>query len=72
MSTNGMDSWAVDLADVGAIYPMQGTEFILFILGLVFWIWWHVAQFRLEAKEVQHEVDQEGWLEKTEASIKRY
>ena len=26
MSTNGMTSWAVDLKDVGAIYPFQGTE----------------------------------------------
>ena len=24
MSTNGMTSWAVDLKDVGAIYPFQG------------------------------------------------
>ena len=26
MSTNGMTSWAVDLKDVGAIYPFQGWE----------------------------------------------
>ena len=24
MSTNGMTSWAVDLKDVGAIYPFPG------------------------------------------------
>ena len=33
MSTNGMESWAVDLKDVSAIYPFQGTEVILVILG---------------------------------------
>jgi hypothetical protein len=26
MSTIGYSSWAVDLADVGAIYPFQGYE----------------------------------------------
>ena len=34
MSTNGMESWAVDLKDVGAIYPFQGTEVLLVIIGL--------------------------------------
>ena len=27
MSTNGMTSWAVDLSNVGAIYPFQGAKF---------------------------------------------
>ena len=26
MSTNGLTSWAVDLKDIGAIYPFQGWE----------------------------------------------
>ena len=33
MSTNGMTSWAVDLKDVGAIYPFQGSETLLVIIG---------------------------------------
>ena len=33
MSTNGMTSWAVDLKDVGAIYPFQGWEVVMVILG---------------------------------------
>ena len=36
MSTNGMTSWAVDLKDIGAIYPFQGTEVLLVIVGLAF------------------------------------
>ena len=50
MSTNGMTSWAVDLKDVGAIYPFQGTEVLLVILGFVFWIGWHVIQLRQEKR----------------------
>ena len=52
MSTNGMTSWAVDLKDVGAIYPFQGTEVLLVILGLVFWIGWHIVQTRQENAEI--------------------
>ena len=48
MSTTGIDSWAVDLADVSAIYPFQGAEFILFLIGLAFWIIWHVWQIKHE------------------------
>ena len=36
MSTNGMTSWAVDLKDVGAIYPFQGWEVLMVILGIHF------------------------------------
>ena len=48
MSTNGMESWAVDLKDVGAIYPFQGSEVLMVIIGCVFWIGWHVIQTRHE------------------------
>jgi hypothetical protein len=55
MSTNGMTSWAVDLKDVGAIYPFQGTETALVIAGVVFWIGWHIWQIRLENAELAAE-----------------
>ena len=48
MSTTNVESWAVDLADVGAIYPMVGTEVILWVIGMVFWIVWHVWQAKFE------------------------
>ena len=51
MSTNGMESWAVDLANVGAIYPFQGTEGLWLIAGLVFWIAFHVIQTRGESNQ---------------------
>ena len=47
MSTNGMTSWAVELKDVGAIYPFQGTEMLLVIVGLAFWIGWHIVYLAL-------------------------
>jgi len=49
MSTIGLDSWAVDLKDVGAVYPFQGTEVLMVIIGVVLWIGWHIWQMRAEA-----------------------
>jgi hypothetical protein len=55
MSTTGYDSWAVDLADVGAFYPFQGTEVLLTIVGVAFWLIWHVWQIREENKTINEE-----------------
>lgn len=56
MSTNGIESWAVDLKDVGAIYPFQGSEMLMVIVGLVFWIGWHIIQMRQESAEIAEEM----------------
>jgi hypothetical protein len=48
MSTTMVDSWAVDLANVGPVYPFVGTEVIWVILGVAFWIGWHVWQIKFE------------------------
>ncbi|ESR25672.1 hypothetical protein [Lutibaculum baratangense] len=72
MSTNGLTSWAVDLAEIGAIYPFQGTEVPLYIAGLAFWIWFHWAQLRNEKVELQHEMDADASGEATRAAINAY
>lgn len=59
MSTIGYESWAVDLKDVGAIYPFQGTEVIMVVLGVAFWIGWHVLQIRQEEAEIAAEMKAE-------------
>ena len=60
MSTTKLDSWAVDLADVGAIYPFQGTEFILVVVGVVLWLVWHVIQMKAEQNSYNEEVQKYG------------
>lgn len=72
MSTNGMTDWAVDLAQVTAIYPFQGTEFLLYIAGLAFWIWWHWAQLRQEKTEISHEMGADVSGDATKEAINRY
>jgi hypothetical protein len=56
MSTIGLSSWAVDLKDVGAIYPFQGTEVLMVIAAVVFWVGWHIFQMRQESEEIAEEM----------------
>ena len=53
MSTIGYQSWAVDLAEVGAIYPFQGHEVLMIVVGVIFWLGWHWLQFRNENEELK-------------------
>ena len=56
MDMTEIGNWAVDLADVGAIYPMQGMEVIMAIVGIVLWLGWHAWQFKHEAKTMKEDV----------------
>ena len=60
MSTTGIESWAVDLKDVGAIYPFQGAEGLFVIAGVVLWLGWHVIQMRAEKREYEDIVREHG------------
>jgi hypothetical protein len=71
MSTIGYDSWAVDLADVGAIYPFQGFEVPMVIAGVAFWLWWHVVQSRRETKHME-EVMKKSDPKKVAEMLDRY
>ncbi|MGB7205295.1 MAG: hypothetical protein WBD37_07470 [Anderseniella sp.] len=71
MSTIGLDSWAVDLKDVGAIYPFQGSEVLMVIIGVAFWIGWHFMQAKVEAKELE-DAERDFNAEHSKTSIDRY
>ena len=55
-----LESWNVDLANVAAIYPMQGTEVILVIIGVVTWLGWHIVQTRQEHEEFVEDIEKYG------------
>jgi hypothetical protein len=67
-----MSSWAVDLKDVADIYPFQDSEVLMVIVGVAFWLIWHVVQMRQESVEVQHEMDADASGDKAKAAIDRY
>lgn len=52
MSTTQIETWVgADLSQIGPIYPMVGTEFILFLIGLACWIGFHILQLKIEKEE---------------------
>ena len=53
-------TWAVDLANVGAIYPWQGYELIMVIAGVAAWILWHIIQLREEKEEFVEDIRKYG------------
>ncbi len=67
----GYDSWAVDLADVGPIYPMQGWEVPMVIVGVIFWLGWHRIQFVRESEHLE-KAKKMGDPEKVAEGLERY
>lgn len=52
MSTTIVNTWVgTDMSQLGPIYPMVGTEMVLVIVGVAFWLGFHLLQARIEAKE---------------------
>lgn len=60
MTTGNFENWAGNIADIGAAYPFVGTEFLLWILGMLFWIGWHVLQMRDESRQWEEDLRQFG------------
>ena len=53
LSTTIVETWSgTDISQLGPIYPMVGSEFILFIIGILFWLGFHFRQAGIEAKEM--------------------
>jgi hypothetical protein len=67
----GLSSWAVDLKDVGAIYPFQGFEVPMVIVAVVFWVLWHVWQISHENAELRAKSSHAD-TQKTKSAIDRY
>jgi hypothetical protein len=72
VSTNGLTSWAVDLKDVGAIYPFQGWELLFLLICVLFWIVWHIVQTRQETEQIEAEMRADPRGDKTRSAIDRY
>ena len=60
MSTGNIENWAGDITEIGAIYPFVGSEFALWIVGIVLWALWHIVQARMENKQYEEEKKQYG------------
>ena len=59
MSTGNFENWAGNIADIGPIYPFVGAEWLFVLIGVVYWIVWHIRQI---GNENQALADQEQRL----------
>ncbi len=55
MATGPVETWAQNLAEVGPIYPFVGSEVVLWVVGMAFWVFWHIWQARLESASYRDE-----------------
>jgi hypothetical protein len=63
------NSWAVDLANVGAVYPWLGYEVIMVVIAVVAWLIWHFAQIREEENEFAEDIKLHGSKEKIQKAL---
>jgi hypothetical protein len=70
MATTMVDSWAVDLATLGPIYPWVGTEVVLWVIGMALWIGWHVWQGRFESRTYGAELQRLNSPDKIERAMR--
>ena len=50
------NTWAVDLANVGAVYPWVGFELIMVLVAVALWILWHILQIRQENEDYAEDI----------------
>ena len=70
--TIGLSSWAGDLEGAGAVYPFQGAEWFFVLLGIIFWIGFHVLQIRQERREWVHHTAAQIEVDHTREAIVKY
>ena len=71
MSTGNFENWAGEIAEIGAIYPFVGTETLLAIVGVIFWLWWHVKQSKIEEQQYKEEIEKYGSKESMLSIVSR-
>ena len=55
MATGLVDNW-INVDSFGPIYPFVGSEGLLAILGLAFWVVWHIMQLKDEKAEFENDI----------------
>ncbi len=57
MSTGSFESWKGTVTDIGPLYPFVGSEVVLVLIGLAFWIVWHFVQHRMESSNYKDDME---------------
>ena len=56
------DNCLEDLAEIGPLYPLVGSEGFWVAVVAFFWIWWHMAQIRIESQQDREQIEAIGEL----------
>ncbi|MGH6754484.1 hypothetical protein [Hypericibacter sp.] len=55
MTTGNFSDWSGNMFDLGPLYPFVGWEVPMAIVGIIFWIGWHVWQIKMENRQLEQE-----------------
>ena len=50
-----IENWTGNIAEITTLYPFAGSEFVLWIIGMVLWIAWHFMQSGVENAQYEEE-----------------
>ena len=56
MNTGLVDNW-LNVDTFGPIYPFVGTEVLMAVVGIAFWVGWHIIQIKKENTEFKQDVE---------------
>jgi flagellar biosynthesis regulator FlaF len=62
-------TWAVDLKDIGAVYPWVGWELTMVLIGIALWILWHIIQIKQENREFAEDIKKYGSKESIKKAL---
>jgi hypothetical protein len=62
-------TWAVDLKDIGAVYPLLGWEVIMVLAAIALWILWHILQIRQENQDYADDIKLYGSKESIKKAL---
>lgn len=57
MKTGSFENFAGTITDIGPMYPFVGTEMALVAVAVIFWLWWHISELRIEKREYEQELE---------------
>jgi hypothetical protein len=63
------NTWAVDLANVGEIYPWAGYTVAMVIACAIAWILWHIVQIREEENDYAEDIKLHGSKENIKKAL---
>ena len=65
-------TWAVDLKDIGAVYPWLGWEVIMVLVAVALWILWHILQIRQENRDYAEDIKLYGSKESIKKALEEH